>query len=220
MERNIVKAQSPLIEHQGTREEFSLKGQVDIVFKELPLRTHLNLRCEPHNMKALIGAEQVLEIALPTQPNTCEALESGRIFWLGPDEWLLVVAESQGTPLTQKLSEAWEPYFHSIVDVSGGQTVIRISGNKAVEVLNLGCTLDLHSSSFKVKSCAQSLIHGVPILLSRHTAADVPIFELVVRRSYADCLMRWLLDSATYHGFLSKVGVEESLAGIKDEKTP
>ena len=36
MERNIGKMQSPLIEHQGTREQFSREGAVDIVFRELP----------------------------------------------------------------------------------------------------------------------------------------------------------------------------------------
>ena len=203
-----MMTQSSLIEHKGLRQEFGYEGDIGVFFNELPYQLHLNLRCNSVDLEALRAARQILKLDLRIQCNTFEETNSHRIFWLSPDEWLLMAMDEDGT-LKERLSEAWTPFFHSIVDLSGGQTVIRVSGAKTTEILNLGCTLDLHPSSFEVNSCAQSLIHGIPILLSRHsnTDSESAVFELMVRRSYADCLMRWLIDSATHHGFRSTVGL-------------
>jgi sarcosine oxidase subunit gamma len=203
-----VMTQSSLVEHKGFRQEYGHEGDIGVFFNETPYQLHLNLRCNSSDLDALRAAREILNVDLRIQCNTFEETNSHSIFWLSPDEWLLMGMEEDPT-LEERLSDAWKPFFHSIVDLSGGQTVIRVSGAKTIEILNLGCTLDLHPRSFKVNCCAQSLIHGIPILLSRHsnTDSESPIFELMVRRSYADCLMRWLIDSATYHGFRSTVGL-------------
>ena len=129
--------------------------------------------------------------------NTTETNGNTRVSWLGPDEWLLVSSD-QDSYLENKLIDAWAPFFHSIVNISGGQTVIQVSGMKVSELLNRGCPLDLHPLSFGEGACAQSLFYGIPIFVVRCNSSEVgvAIVELVVRRSFADSLIELLIDSA------------------------
>ena len=85
---------------------------------------------------------------------------------------------------------------------------MRIEGERAREVLNQGCTLDLHQRVFQVGQCAQSLLAHVPVLISRNSDNGNAIcrFDLVVRRSYADHLVRWLVDAAREIGFVNRLG--------------
>jgi sarcosine oxidase subunit gamma len=85
-----------------------------------------------------------------------------------------------------------------VTDVSSGQTVIAIDGEYARDLLAKGCTLDLHPRVFGPGACAQTLLAKAPVLICQRR--DATRFELIVRRSFADYLWRWLEEAAKEFG--------------------
>ena len=86
----------------------------------------------------------------------------------------------------------------SVNDVTGGQTVITLSGPNAREVLSKGCPLDLHPLVFRPGDCAQTLLAKANVTL--RCIDDTPSYELIVRRSFADYTALWLQDAALEYG--------------------
>lgn len=149
----------------------------------------LNLRGHADNADFTHAVESALGQPLPLEPNTVsEALH--RLFWLGPDEWLLIAGRAQIQDLAQRLEAATQGLHAAINDVSGGQVLLRLCGPQAANVLAAGCTLDLHPSAFPVGRCAQTGLARAAVLLYPLDSPDS--FELVVRRSFADYLLNWL----------------------------
>ena len=60
-----------------------------IKFQELPFMTKINLRGNPNDKNFMSSASEVLNTILPTKPNTYKKIDSLKIIWLGPDEWLV-----------------------------------------------------------------------------------------------------------------------------------
>ena len=203
---NIFKV-SPLIDHADVSSQIGVDGRSGVIFEELAFCVHLNLRCDPTDSQTLTAASTALGVGLPLVPNTFHEASDIRIHWLGPDEWL-VLAPMTHIHLFEKINSAWTGLQHAVTDITGGQTVVRIEGERAREVLNQGCTLDLHQRVFQVGQCAQSLLAHVPVLISRNSDNGNAIcrFDLVVRRSYADHLVRWLVDAAREIGFVNRLG--------------
>ena len=184
-----INQQSPLVQVDLSHLE---KGSgVQIV--ELPFLGHINLRGRSDNGGFMKQAKKVLGVGLPGDPNTW--LQSGdlKIYWLGPDEWLIVAPEGRQQELEQQLRTALSKMFSSVTDVSSGQTMLRISGTKARAVLQKGCSLDLHGRVFKPGDCAQTLLAKAGMMIS--CVDESPTYELVIRRSFSDYVGLWLLDA-------------------------
>lgn len=162
----------------------------------------LNLRGDPGNAVFMQAAEAALGVALPVKANTRAGASDVTVLWLGPDEWLVVGPPGNDARMEKQLSDAVLPQGGYVTDVGESRTVIVVSGVKARDVLAKGCPLDLHSLAFGPESCAQSLVGGVNVALYRAAAgpADPPRFELIVVRSFADFLWRFLEDAAGEYG--------------------
>ena len=165
---------------------------------ERPFLTHLNLRLDPADADALAAANQVLGLQLPLTPNTTTASEELSAIWLGPDEWLLLAEHDQSEALVNDLQATLTDHVASIVDISAGQTVIRLCGPATLEVLARSCALDLHPSVFPPGACAQTMLARAQALLIAVDAT--PTFDIIVRRSFAPYLAAWLEDSARQFG--------------------
>ena len=203
---NIFRV-SPLARHADVSNQVGVDGRSSVMLEELAFYVHLNLRCDPSDSQTLTAASTIFGVGLPLTPNTFHETSDTRIHWLGPDEWL-VLAPMTEIHLSEKINSAWAGLHHSVTDITGGQTVVRIEGERAGQLLNQGRTLDLHHRTFKVGHCAQSLLAHVPVLISRGSNDENGIcrFDLVVRRSYADYLAKWLLDAAREIGFVNRLG--------------
>lgn len=165
---------------------------------ERPSLTHVNLRLDPADAEALAAANRILGLQLPLTPNTTAASQELLAIWLGPDEWLLLAEHHQPDSLVTDLQASLTGRFASVVDTSAGQTVIRLSGPSALDVLARGCALDLHTSVFPPGACAQTLLARAQVLLI--VVDDTPTFDIVVRRSFAPYVAAWLKDSARQFG--------------------
>jgi sarcosine oxidase subunit gamma len=155
---------------------------------------HLNLRGNAGNPNFVKATEDILGQKLPTVPNTMSA-NMHRVYWLGPDEWLIL---TDSKTLVEELQQSLSPLHGAVNDVSGGQIALRVSGTQVRDVLAKGCTLDFHPRVFTAGMCAQSGLAKASVLFSLTGEADT--FDVIVRRSFADYLVRWLRHAADEYG--------------------
>jgi sarcosine oxidase subunit gamma len=158
----------------------------------------INLRADPADV-ALMGAiENVLGYGLPRDANRTNGERSRGALWLGPDEWLVTVPGGQEIALFEALFQAAAGHHAALSDVSDARTVLTLSGPRAREVLEKGCSLDLHPRAFQTGHCAQTRLARAAILL--HQTADAPAYDIHVAWSFAAYLWVWLEDAAAEYG--------------------
>ncbi len=150
----------------------------------------LSLRGGP---AVLAAAGDAFGLALPLE--ACRAAEGDAraALWLGPDEQLLLVQESEWWSTLDALRLRLAELPHSLVDISQRQLALQLSGPHAMDLLSAGCPLDLHADAFPVGMCARTLFAKSPIVLWR-TAADG--FHLEVWRSFVPYVQRLLREVA------------------------
>ena len=174
-------------------------AHANVAFAARVALTLIDLRGDPQDSAFIASARAALGAGLPLTPNTTAAGENCEVLWLGPDEWLLVGAAP--TPVDERL-----PIEHGfLTDVSHGRAGWRISGPRALDLLDKGCSLDLHPRIFPVGSCAQTALAHVAVLLHRR---DIATFELYCARSYAQHLWHWLTEAAAEFGYVVAAPVE------------
>ncbi len=165
---------------------------------ERALLGHVNLRGDFQDERFAAAIEAAIGIGLPIARNTVVDGRGNTIYWLGPDEWLIVTSRDREATITRALRKSLDGSFAAVTEVSEGQTVIVLHGRAARHVLAKGCPLDLHPRAFAPGQCAQSHLAKATILV-RQVDAE-PTFEIVVRRSFADYLWLWLQDAAAEYG--------------------
>ena len=157
----------------------------------------LSLRLNPHRGQALEATERILGQPVPLDPNTFTAGKH-RVYWLRPDEWLIVTGAECVSGLGSKLAEALAGSHAAVNDVSAGNVELLVSGADARTVLAKGCTLDLHPREFAPGQCAQTGLGKAAVLLA--AGSDPSTYAIIVRRSFSGYLCRWLANAARPHG--------------------
>ena len=175
--------------------ESAAAARVDI--NVLSDRGFLNIRLDPRNEQAVEAAARALGQPVPLASNTFTCGEH-RVFWLGPDEWLIETGAQRAARLHSELAEALAGSHVAINDVSGGHVALHVSGADARTVLAKGCTLDLHPREFGPGQCARTGLAKASVLLGVHD--NPPTCTIIVGRSFADYLCRWLAHAAHPHG--------------------
>ena len=158
---------------------------------------HVNLRGAANDPAFVSAVEGVIQQPLPLKANTMSQGEH-RVFWLGPDEWLVVAAAPQAAELATALQQATSGMHASVNDLSGGQVALMLEGPGARDLLAKGCPLDLDPQVFGPGDCAQSGLAKANVLLG--VLDDAPTFIIVVRRSFADYLCRWFASAGREFG--------------------
>ncbi|MCT9930836.1 sarcosine oxidase subunit gamma [Planotetraspora sp. A-T 1434] len=168
----------------------------DLRIAEIPFLTQVNLRVDPKS-RAAADIGLALGAPLPTEPNTYASADSD-VFWLGPDEWLIVGAGARAD-LEPRLRAAATGAVEAgrvhvgITDVSAQRTALVVGGPKARDLLAHGCALDLHPRTFGPGRCAQTMLARAQVLLAAREGGE---FRVFVRSSFAGYLAAWLLDAA------------------------
>lgn len=160
---------------------------------ERPFGGYVNMRGNPDNQAFMTAAQAVLG-TLPLAPNTFTAHGDNTVFWLGPDEWLIMTPQGAALDLVAELRSALGNVFAAVTDVTGGNTCVELSGSAARDLLAKGSPIDFHPSVFSTGQCAQTVMAKTAVIIMQ--SDDAPIFKIVVRRSFADYLGVWLLDAA------------------------
>lgn len=192
-----VKVETPL--HHAELEKLASRGnpKAGVTLREKKLLGHLTLRGDGHDAAFAEGVHKALGLELPVALGLVAKGDTS-LQWLGPDEWLLIVAAGEEFAVEKKLRETLgEDLHYSVVNVSGGQTLLELSGPNVRELLMKSTSYDLHPSNFPVGKAVGSIFAKSQCVI-RHTAEDT--WELVVRRSFADYFWLWLQDASAEYG--------------------
>jgi sarcosine oxidase subunit gamma len=193
-----VLHESPLVGvKRATRAPEGAAG-AGLIVREEPFLGHLNLRGkakDPHFADVVSG---VMGDGLPIVPNTLTELNGNTMYWLGPDEWLIVTPDESRRRIEHDLRRALTAQHFALTDVSGGQTALHLHGSHVRDVLAKGCPIDFHPRVFGIGQCAQSHLGKAPVLIGQ--IEEQPHFELIVRRSFAEYLWAWLEIAAQEYG--------------------
>ena len=153
----------------------------------------VNLRGDAEDPEFTESVERALGVALPLAPNTVCTNIDYTVFWLGPNEWLIHCAEGEQAETEQKLRRSLGDRHVAVTDVSDYYVVLRMSGDKAREVLSKGTPFDTRPSVFAPGACAQTFFGHASILL--HCVDQGPTFDIQVRWSFAEYLWAYFVDS-------------------------
>lgn len=189
-----ARAESPL--HHADFASMADKGPAGgVSLQELKLLGHLVLRGSLENESFSKGFSQVTGFSLP---GPLQSTQGGDIsaLWIAPDEWLLIVSGEEAFNLEKRLREEINGHF-AITNVSGGQTVLALSGEDAVKVLKKSTGYDLRDSHFPVGKVVTTTFAKTQAVI-RRTAEQQ--WQLVVRRSFADYVWLWLQDASAEYG--------------------
>ncbi|MDH4565438.1 sarcosine oxidase subunit gamma family protein [Pseudomonas sp. BN414] len=197
---DAAHAESPLF-HAGL-DELARKGKssAGVVLREKKLLGHLVIRGDAKDPAFAGGVHSALGLELPVAL-TLVASGDTSLQWLGPDEWLLIVPSGQEFETEQRLRKALDGQHISVVNVSGGQTILELSGPKVREVLMKSTPYDVHPSNFPVGKAVGSTFAKASLVI-RHTGEDT--WELLIRRSFSDYFWLWLQDASAEFGLAVK----------------
>ena len=157
------------------------------------------------NVQSYLSAATLFKSPEKPSPSEIEGqchyfnLSFGRVFWLGPHEWLIS---------TNKDPCEMEAYFSNNVsneialsDVTDGYCELSLEGESLLKILKQAMTCDLRRFNLEEdtesKECVQTNFAKMPVVFWKNSKLSV---SLLVRRSYADYLVDWLLEIGSGDG--------------------
>ena len=186
-----LKANTPLTD---LTEKMSKVSGKNVVLREDALIGQINLRVNPDNDKFFQSLKNLTGIVPPQIPNNFTSEGNFRLYWLGPNEWLLTAPDNETVKLIDDLTKVTLDQHVSIVDVSDNRTCLSLSGQKSWTVLNKTCGMDIHPRTWQTGHCAQTLVARAQVLLAMTNDSE-PEFKLFVRNSFAEYLARFLMEA-------------------------
>ena len=142
----------------------------------LPPVARFNLRIA---LRDLDGASKAFGVALPAKIGQ-GAARNGRAAWcLGPDEWLLHAPEAEQAAICAEFDSLRATTPHSLTVISDREFTIQIIGPRALELLSVGCPLDL---SRMTTGCAKRTLFDTGQIVLIRDAEDT--FRIEVWRSF------------------------------------
>ncbi|TQS70820.1 sarcosine oxidase subunit gamma [Rhodobacteraceae bacterium] len=138
---------------------------------------------------ALGPLNDALGVSLPQKIGNRDRTEGLEALCLGPDEWVLVGTPDGAAGILSRCGDVYESHPHSIVDISGRELTLEISGPKASTLLTMGCARDI--DQIAPGTGRRTLFDGVTVVLWR----DAPDrFRMDIWHSFVPHLMH-LLDT-------------------------
>ncbi|MCC6532891.1 MAG: sarcosine oxidase subunit gamma [Burkholderiales bacterium] len=159
-----------------------------------PSAHYYELRVRADERAAIEAVEHALGVALPVC-NTTRRFGAGTLAWLAPDQWLIDLGHGAGDTGLAALRDLADEHFIVLTDVSDSYCGLDLHGARAEDVLRKGCPLDLHPALFAPGQCARTLLAKARVLLWPYVEGRERAFRVMVDRSYADYLWRWLCDA-------------------------
>ena len=169
-----------------------------VTLQERPHLAKVNLRGDAQDDVFRSNVGEAIGAALPTDRNTVVRSGDILVLWLGPDEWLILGPVDAETALADRIRSAVAGRHAAVVDVTDNSTMLQVTGPNAADVIAKACPIDLHARVFEENAVAQTYLAHVDVTIWRTAECDG--FCLLLRRSFADHLWRWLIDAGTEFG--------------------
>jgi sarcosine oxidase, subunit gamma len=188
-------AQSPLHALAAPTPASDAIARCGVLAWEMPLFGYISLRGNAGDPAFMNATARVLAMAVPTEPCTFTQSDTQELLWLSPDEWMIVCPRAKLDIQVRDLGQALAGTRHQVIDNSGGYTQVRLHGPNAIDVLR-------HASVYDFSALGPGRVIGTTFGKSSvyvYRADDG--FCLLLRRSFADYLWRFLTRAAEPYGF-------------------
>jgi sarcosine oxidase subunit gamma len=176
----------------------SSDADAGICMREYKFRGHLNLRGNPASSAFLSAVETVLGLDLPLSPCSSVRNDMTTIYWLGPNEWLLLVAKGSESKVEAELRAALVGQHIAVVDISSAQTLVNLSGTNLLKLLQKSTVYDCDPTHLPMGKVVQTTFAKTSATLCRCEDGSI---DLVIRRSFTDYFMLWLQDASAEYRF-------------------
>jgi sarcosine oxidase subunit gamma len=115
-----------------------------------------------------------------------------------PGQWL---ALAEGDAARQRLGRVTDALagLATVVDLTDGKAVLRVSGPRVRDTLAKGCSLDLHPRAFKPGDAATTPVALIDCQIWQ--LDETPTYALAVPSSLAESFWDWLTASAAEFGY-------------------
>jgi sarcosine oxidase, subunit gamma len=193
---DFPRQQSPLASLMTAIRES--QDETGLSLSEGPAMGYLNLRGDPAELDFVERVRKGTNIDLPEVPNTSHSSKGISALWLGPHEWLVLVAPGLEIEIQSLLHAVLTNRNYAITDITSGNTSMTLTGVHARELLARGCSIDLHDRLFPPGSCVQTYVAKASVLL--WNPDDSSRLDLIARRSFAEYLALWLQDAGSEFG--------------------
>jgi len=191
-----AKAETPL--HHADLASLVGKGRKNagVTLREKKLLGHLTLRGDGHDPVFAGAVHKATGLELPGALALVSSAQMS-LQWMGPDEWLLIVPGGEEVAVEQRLRQAFGDLHVAIVNVSGGQTLLELSGPNVRDVLMKSTSYDVHPENFPVGKAVGTVFAKSQLVIRRTTEHT---WELLIRRSFSDYWWLWLQDASAEYG--------------------
>jgi methylglutamate dehydrogenase subunit D len=174
------------------------EGEPSVVITELAGLGLATVACRKGQAAALSAAVgKAYSVDLPASSRVAQGA-AVRFIGYGPGQWLAVSEALANEALASELAAKLQG-LASVSDQSGGRTVLRVSGNRARDVLAKGLPIDLDPRPFPLGSAATSAISHIGVQLWQ--ADDTRSYDIAIFRSLSESFWRWLTASAAEFGY-------------------
>lgn len=118
----------------------------------------------------------------------------------GPGEWTLISPPGNAREVIEHLGAASDDEFVSVLDITHGRALVRISGERAPDLLSKVCSIDLSDEITPDGAAFRSSVAKVATNVVRDDEEDVRSYLLHCERSYGQYLFDALLDAGDEFG--------------------
>ena len=173
-------------------------NQGGVSVKEISPVMKINLRGKKREFLTNIGKN--LNMILPTEANTSSISDKLTAIWLSPDEWMivsngLVDKDINKYELNQILfNSISKTNLGAVVDVSDQFVQFEFKGKNIYEIFSAGSPFNFNDFKEKKGSTTQTVLNHIDVILHHK---DENIVNLFVRRSFAEHLFSWIIDTAS-----------------------
>ena len=117
---------------------------------------------------------------------------------MAPGQWLVVADKKKSPAFSDELAKAVKGIGH-VSEQSASRIRIRISGEKARDLMARGCRLDLHASASGAGFTAQTVMAQVGVTI--YQKSNKPEYDLYVYSGFARSFWHWLTHTAEQFGY-------------------
>ncbi len=126
--------------------------------------------------------------SFPTEPNSYISQGNWKIFYVGPNHWILMAPILEEEHLLSSLRPHDCPNSISIGLISDTLTFFQINGPDAFDIMSIASTLNLNSDSFTSETATFSEIFGLKALIFQ----DGEGYQFAIDRSFGDMVSNYL----------------------------
>lgn len=161
---------------------------------EIPLLGYVSLRGNSADPAFVEKVSTAIGVPLPVDPCTFTVANGVKVLWISPDEWMVVCARSWLGELIAALKAGLQGIRSQVADNSGGYTQVLLQGLNALDVLQ-------HASVYNFAALQPGRVVGTTFGKSSVNAyRSGNGFCLLMRRSFADYIWRYLARAAAPYG--------------------